>query len=172
MANFWRRPTGSGGGFLGWTAIRLCDDLAPIGELHTLDDFWRLIVAIEAPPGLLRGVDQPEHHGERSLVREASLQPNRPVPHGGESAFDGVCGSQVVPVLGREVVEGEQRLSIFPQAFGDLVVFDGIGLDEGVERCFGVLPCLGHRDLLQCTLGFRVLALGQLIANVGGGYQF
>ena len=112
-------------------AIRLCDDLAPIGELHTLDDFWQLIMAVEASPGLLRAVDQLEHHGERGLVREASLRADRPVPHGRESAFNGIGGAQVLPMLRREIVKDEQRLSIFPQALGGLVVFDGQLLKAG-----------------------------------------
>ena len=34
----------------------------------------------------------------------------------------------------REIVKDEQRLWIFPQALGGLVVFDSIGFDESVER--------------------------------------
>jgi hypothetical protein len=37
-------------------------------------------------------------------------------------------------MFGREVVEGEQRVPVLLQAFDGLVVFDPIGLDEGVER--------------------------------------
>jgi hypothetical protein len=37
------------------------------------------------------------------------------------------------PMLGGEVVEGEQRLMILDQALDRLVVFDAVGLYEGVE---------------------------------------
>ena len=53
--------------------------------------------------------------------------------HGGEGAFDEICGPQVLPVLGREIVEREQRLAILLKTFGSLVVFDLVALDEGVE---------------------------------------
>jgi hypothetical protein len=54
-------------------------------------------------------------------------------PHRGERAFDDVRRAQMLPVLGREVVEGEQRVAILDQALDRLVVFDASGLDEGVE---------------------------------------
>jgi hypothetical protein len=40
----------------------------------------------------------------------------------------------MLPVLGREIVEREQRLAILDQALDRLVVFDAPGLDEGIER--------------------------------------
>jgi hypothetical protein len=33
-------------------------------------------------------------------------------------------------VLGGKIVEGQQRLAIFLEAFGGFLVFDGVGLDE------------------------------------------
>ena len=43
---------GSGGG-LGLRDGRIADDLDPISELHTLDQFWQLIVAVDPAPTLL-----------------------------------------------------------------------------------------------------------------------
>lgn len=43
---------------------------------------------------------------------------------GRERAFDDVRRAQMLPVLGREVVEGEQRIAILDQALDRLVVFD------------------------------------------------
>src|SRR6266571_2254350 len=51
--------------------------------------------------------------------------------------------------------------------FDRLVVFSAPGLDEGVERRERILLGLGHPDLLQRTLGFRLLALRQLVQHVG-----
>src|SRR5512132_4102173 len=48
------------------------------------------------------------------LVRTVS------VPHRGEHALDRVGRAQVIPVLGREVVEGQQRVSVLDQAGGRL----------------------------------------------------
>ena len=39
---------------------RLGDNFEPVGKLHTLDDLWQLVVAIELAPGFLRAVDQLE----------------------------------------------------------------------------------------------------------------
>jgi hypothetical protein len=46
----------------------------------------------------------------------------------------------VLPVLGREVVEGEQRVAILDQALDRLVVFDAPGLDEVVEGRNSIAP--------------------------------
>src|SRR5215203_6706839 len=56
-----------------------------------------------------------------------------------ERALDWVRGAQVLPVLGGEVVEGDQRLR------------------------FG----LGHPDLLERAFGFRLQALWKLVQDVG-----
>ena len=106
------------------------DDLAPVGKLHTSNDLSHLVVAVKATPGLLRAFDQLEDHGERGPVREASLRADRPVSDGREGAFDRIRRTQVLPMFGREVVEGEQRVPVLLEAFGGLLVFDGIGLVE------------------------------------------
>src|SRR3981189_1281871 len=72
------------------------------------------------------------------------------------------------PVLGREVVESKQRVSILAQAIGGLLVFQRVALDEGVERQVGSNLGFGHPDLLQCSFGFRLLAFRQLGEHVRG----
>src|ERR1700731_323316 len=74
----------------------------------------------------------------------------------------------MLPVLSREVVEGKQRVAILDQALDSLVVFDAPGFDEGVERGERILLGRGHPDLLERTLGLRLLALGQLVQDIGG----
>src|SRR2546430_4055631 len=69
------------------------------------------------------------------------------------------------PVLSREVVEGKQRVAILDQALDSLVIFDAPDFDEGVERGECILLGLGHPDLLERTLGIRLLALGQLVQH-------
>ena len=144
------------------------DDLDSVGELYTEDDFRQLVVAIEATPAFLGGLGELEDHGERGLVRETSLGAHGAVAHRRERAFDDVGRAQMLPVLGREVVEGEQRVAILDQALDRLVVFDAPGFDEGIERGERILLGLGHPDLLQRPLGFRLLALRQLVQDVGG----
>src|ERR1700732_2386316 len=74
----------------------------------------------------------------------------------------------MLPVLSRKVVESKQRVAILDQALDSLVVFDAPGFDEGVECGECILPGLGHPDLLERTLGLRLLALGQLVQDIGG----
>src|ERR1700726_2578383 len=74
----------------------------------------------------------------------------------------------MLPVLSREVVEGKQRVAILDQALDSPVVFDAPGFDEGVERGECILLGLGHPDLLERALGLRLLALGQLVQDIGG----
>jgi hypothetical protein len=52
---------------------RLASDLQPISEFHTKDYFSQLVATVEAPPGALLGLDQPEDHGERCPVGEAAI---------------------------------------------------------------------------------------------------
>src|SRR4029079_5055873 len=114
-ANFWGRPSRSGGGGCGLTVIRFSDDLDPVVECHTKNEFWQLVVAIETTPSFLRGLEQLEDHRERRPVGQASLRSDRAVANGCEGAFNGIGGPQVLPVLRREVVESQQCISILAQ---------------------------------------------------------
>src|ERR1700704_6129473 len=137
--------TGSGGSGLSLRS----GDLDSVGELYTEYDFRQLVVTIETTPAFLGGLGELEDHGERGLVREASLRANGTMAHGRERAFDDVSRAQMLPVLGREVVEGEQRVAILDQALDRLVVFDAPGLDEGVERHERIPFSVDHPDFLQ-----------------------
>ena len=82
------------------------DNLDSVGELYAEDDFRQLVVAIEATPPFFGSLGKLEDHGERGLVRKTSLGAHRAVANRGKRAFDDVRRAQVLPVLGREVVEG------------------------------------------------------------------
>jgi len=123
-------------------------------------------VTTEAAPVFLGALDQLEHHGEGRPVREATFGSDGSVADGCERALDRVCGSQVFPMLGREVIECQKCPAILAQAFGRLVVLDLVAFDEGVECGLGVDFGFSHPDFLQRTLGFRVLALRQLGQHV------
>src|SRR5438445_11869551 len=58
----------SGGGGCGLTVGRLGDDLDPVVECQTENEFWQLVVAIETTPIFLGALDQFEDHRERGLV--------------------------------------------------------------------------------------------------------
>ena len=89
-------------------------------------------MAIETPPAFLRGLKQFE--GQRGPVGQAALRSDRAVAHGSEGAFNGIGRSQVFPVLGREVVESQQCVSILSEAVGRLLIFGRVALDEGVTE--------------------------------------
>src|ERR1700731_587918 len=58
IANFWLRPDRSGGGGYGLAVSRFGDDLDPVVECHTENEFWQLVVTIETTPAFLRGLEQ------------------------------------------------------------------------------------------------------------------
>jgi hypothetical protein len=53
---------------LGLRGGRIADDLDPVSELHSLDQFWQLVLAVDPAPTLLGALDKLEDHGERRLV--------------------------------------------------------------------------------------------------------
>ena len=122
------------------------DDLDSVGELYPEDNFRQLAVAIEPTPTFLGGLGEFEDHGERGPVRETSFGAHRAVADCRERAFDDVGRAQMLPVLGGEVVERQQCVSILDQALDRLIVFDVPAFDEGVERREGILFGLGSID--------------------------
>jgi hypothetical protein len=52
---------------------RIADDLDPVSEPHTLDQFWQLVMAVDATTIFLRAFDKLEDHGKRRLVRQAAF---------------------------------------------------------------------------------------------------
>jgi hypothetical protein len=48
------------------------DDLDPVVECHTENEFWQLVVAIETAPAFLHTLEQLEDHRERRPVGQAS----------------------------------------------------------------------------------------------------
>ena len=79
--------------------------------------------SLQPAPGLGWRHDELEHHQPRRVLRERASRAHRPVPHGGEHALDGVRRSQMVPLLGGEVVEGQQRVAGLHQAGDRPLVF-------------------------------------------------
>ena len=69
-------------------------------------------MAVESAPAFLCGLSELEHHGQAGSSSAASLGPAVAQPNGGERRFDGVGRPQVLPVFGREVIEGQQHVAI------------------------------------------------------------
>jgi hypothetical protein len=84
--------------------------------------------SLEQPPTFLGGLHQLEDHGETRLSRAISFGATMQQPHCGKRALDGVGRAQVTPVLGREVVEREQRVAIPRQTSGGFIVLGLVGV--------------------------------------------
>ncbi len=75
-------------------------------------------------PGFLRLQGEFKDHRERRQPRPAALRPFRAMPHRGKGRFNGIDGSDVYPVLGREIIKGKEGLFILLQALAGLLVLD------------------------------------------------
>ena len=76
------------------------------------------------------------------------------MPDRGESAFNRVCCSDVLPVLGREVIEGEQHIAVFGQLAYRFVVFHAVGRDKEVKSSRRIHVCFGLPNVMQMALCF------------------
>src|SRR4051812_50160248 len=74
----------------------------------------------------------------------------------------------MVPVLGGEIEEGEQRFPILGQAGDRLVVLGAVFVGEHVDRRLG--RCAGRRAVNLAKVGFHVdlNREGNLVQHVGG----
>jgi hypothetical protein len=77
-----------------------------------------------------------------------------------EGRFDGVGGAQVWPVLGREVVEGEEHVLVFLQTVTRLWVFELIVGQEPIVSRQGILTRRGQVHVVEHLLGPTLQALG------------
>jgi hypothetical protein len=57
------------------------------------------------------GTGELEDHGQHGPVGEAPFRSHGAATDGRERAFDDVDRAQMLPVFGREVIEGEQRIA-------------------------------------------------------------
>ena len=70
------------------------------------------------------------------------------------------------PMLGREVEEREQHLTILDQALDRRAVFGMVFLDEGVDRGFGFRPARRQIDVPQVVLHCAQHGFGDLVEHV------
>ena len=112
--------------------------------------------------------DELEDHQPRGGRRQRSFGAHRPVRHGRKDALDGVRRPQMVPVLGREVVEGEQGIPVLGQALGGFGVLGAVLLGEDRDRRLGRGPGRGAVDLAQD--GSRAGRPSSRAARISGPY--
>jgi predicted alpha/beta superfamily hydrolase len=76
-------------------------------------------------------------------MRQAAFQPRGAMTNGRKGAFNGIAGADVFPVLSGKVVKRQQRLAVFGQTIGGLIVLRPILGQEAVERLFGFSRAFG-----------------------------
>ena len=81
-----------------------------IYEFDAANDLGELVRSIEFSPFSLGALAQFEDHGHRRLARQAALGPVGAQTNRGERAFDRVGRSNMLPVLGGEVVESQKHV--------------------------------------------------------------
>jgi hypothetical protein len=128
-----------------------CDDFDTVGELYTENNFRQLDMAVEPAPALFGRFGELEDHGEGGLVRQAALGAHSSVTHCGKRAFDDAGRAQMLPVFGRKVVEGEQRVAILGQAFDRFLAQAVRGVFSGEIVTHAFKYSVGSRD------GFRAI---------------
>ena len=85
-----------------------------------------------------------------------------------KGGFNRVGCSQALPVLGREVIEYQQFLTVFFKASRRFRILGLIGLHTQVEHRFGLLSGLRLPDLMQRFFGLGLRSLEQGIQYITG----
>src|SRR5674476_661780 len=85
-----------------------------------------------------------------------------------EYTFDGVRRPQVIPMLGREVEEGQQRFAVLRQAVDRLVMFRLVFLGEDIDRYLGQSAARRQVNFAQILLHVRLHRQRDLVQHVRG----
>ena len=121
---------------------------------------------VQRSPFLAGGLGQLEDHREASDATAVATGLLLSMLDRREDALDRIGGPQVNPVLGREVVEGQELLSIFVETLDRLRILGLIGLDEQIERLVSMRTRVSHPDLMELLFGTGLQALRQLVDHV------
>jgi hypothetical protein len=105
-------------------------------------------------------------HGQRRLSAEALLCLGGSLPDRGKDVFNGVRRPDMFPVLGREVIEGEQVGAVLGQAFHHPDILHTVGFGEEIEGCVGGRLGFGHPYVLQMRLDLRLDRFGHGVKHI------
>ena len=89
---------------------------APVPERHYFDESSKLVCSIQFLPFSLDAQGQFENNGQRRLSAEAALGLHGSQAHRGERALDRVGGADVLPMLGKKILDTQQALTILDDA--------------------------------------------------------
>ena len=73
----------------------------------------RFLRCTNAPPRFSRRLDQLECEAQEGGTRDPIARAGRSMSNGGKGRLDGVGRSQMLPVFGRKVIEGERLIFVF-----------------------------------------------------------
>ena len=131
-----------------------------VDKLHSLDNLHDELMLVESSPVFLRRIGKFENHRQSSSTGTAAFGSLRAVADGRESRFDRVGGSDVDPVLGGEVVEGEQHIFVIAQTGAGSWELWFVQLEEVITGFKSVILRLGHVHVVDHLLGLRLDPLG------------
>src|SRR5215208_2999854 len=146
-------------------------DLDAVLESDTGDHLRQLIFAHQPAPGFCGRHDELEHHQPGGGRGQRSLRAYRAMPDCGKYTFDRVCRAQMDPVLGRPVIECQQRPLVLAEALHGFRVARPVSFLEQIDGDLGLGACRGEIDLAQGRLHPRLHGHRDLVEHVGGLVQ-
>src|SRR5256714_13874892 len=118
---------------------RMAFDELPAGERGTGTDEGDEVGCVDRAPAGLGGFDELKRHREAGGLGAGPFSDLGAVPDGGERRLDRVRGAQVDPVLGGEVVEGEQLVEVVGDLRDRLAELGAVGQLESRDGAAGRL---------------------------------
>ena len=135
------------------------DELAafePGAGADECDEMW----CVDCAPVGLRGLDELERHREAGGLGTGAPGELGAVTNRREGRLDRICGAQMYPVLGGEVVERQEFVEIVGD-FGDrFAELGAVGQFECRDSAAGMLAVLSVADLGESSLGARMRRFG------------
>lgn len=98
----------------------LPDDSDAILKADTVHYVRQLLKTPYPTPALFGRQRQLEDQSQQGVPRHAVLGAGRPMANRGKAGFDRVGGADVYPVFRREVIKGQQRVTVFLQQVNPL----------------------------------------------------
>ena len=90
------------------------------------------------------------------------------MPDCGERGLDWITGADALPMLGGEVEECHEFLTVFLQAKRRLGIFGLVGLDEQIKGLLGISLGLSLPDIVYRGFGFWLGQRGKAVEHIHG----
>ena len=107
-----------------------------IDEPDIEDDVGELTEAAQASPAFLSAHGELMHEAQGAFGAHTISGLHRAQSNGGESGLDEIGSTEMLPVSGREVVEGKQHLTVPDQPIDRLGILCFVGGHEAIQRLY------------------------------------